>query len=54
MCLHVSETINCGEHKAATCNECPQGNGANWCNGECKWNGLTSTCLPKNGEYPLQ
>ena len=30
-------TVSCGNHEAATCSECPQGNGAAWCNGDCKW-----------------
>ena len=29
--------VSCGGHLAATCSECPQGNGASWCNGECEW-----------------
>jgi len=29
--------VSCGRHNAATCMECPQGNGAAWCNGDCKW-----------------
>ena len=30
-------TVSCGNHEAATCSECPQGNGAAWCNGDCTW-----------------
>ena len=30
-------SVVCGAHKAPTCEECPQGNGAGWCNGECEW-----------------
>ena len=29
--------MNCGNHLAGTCADCPQGNGANWCNGDCQW-----------------
>jgi lysophospholipase L1-like esterase len=29
--------ISCGSHFAGTCAECPQGNGADWCNGQCQW-----------------
>ena len=29
--------VSCGNHNAPTCSECPQGNGAVWCNGECSW-----------------
>ena len=38
--------VNCGNHRAASCYECPQGNGASWCNGECEWDG--QTCLSKS------
>jgi len=30
-------SVSCGRHDASTCAECPQGNGAGWCNGDCKW-----------------
>merc|ERR1712193_223152 len=30
-------TTNCGGHFALSCSECPQGNGADWCNGDCSW-----------------
>ena len=30
--------MSCGNHGALTCQECPQGNGAIWCNGDCIWN----------------
>ena len=41
--------INCGDHGAYTCEECPRGmdgtnNGRNWCKGDCVWNVQTSTC----------
>lgn len=29
--------VSCGQHRAANCGLCPQGNGFNWCNGECHW-----------------
>ena len=31
------EDVNCGAHTAPNCQSCPQGNGRNWCNGECQW-----------------
>merc|ERR1712238_561342 len=34
-----------GNHVAATCAECPQGNGAAWCNDECMWSSSTATCV---------
>merc|ERR1719491_714299 len=37
--------VQCGNHFAATCAECPQGNGAAWCNDDCKWSSSTSTCV---------
>ena len=30
--------VVCGGHTAATCADCPQGNGQSWCNGDCFWN----------------
>mmetsp|Transcript_3157 Transcript_3157/g.6750 ORF Transcript_3157/g.6750 Transcript_3157/m.6750 type:complete len:321 (+) Transcript_3157:48-1010(+) len=29
--------VLCGGHSAPSCDKCPQGNGASWCNGECEW-----------------
>ena len=36
------DTTFCGNHYAVayyadTCADCPQGNGAGWCNGVCQW-----------------
>ncbi|KAL3806909.1 hypothetical protein ACHAXA_008919 [Cyclostephanos tholiformis] len=31
--------VACGGHMAASCDQCPQGNGASWCNGDCEWRG---------------
>lgn len=30
-------SVQCGGHEAPSCDECPQGNGASWCNGQCEW-----------------
>lgn len=30
-------SVRCGGHTAPSCDQCPQGNGAGWCNGECEW-----------------
>jgi len=30
-------SVLCGGHTAESCDLCPQGNGASWCNGECEW-----------------
>merc|ERR1719217_1567702 len=29
--------VHCGGHKAASCEECPQGHGSDWCHGDCEW-----------------
>ena len=29
--------MSCGGHGASFCHGCPQGNGAQWCNGDCTW-----------------
>ena len=30
-------SLSCGGHYASSCENCPQGNGAYWCNGDCNW-----------------
>ena len=37
--------VNCGNHYAASCKACPQGNGRNWCNGECTWFCGSEICI---------
>jgi hypothetical protein len=32
-----SDSVACGGHRAKNCGLCPNGNGASWCNGDCKW-----------------
>ena len=39
------EMKNCGNHKAKSCNACPQGNGKDWCNGDCYWCALSKECV---------
>jgi len=39
------DLVNCGNNEANSCAECPQGNGAAWCNGECEW--LNGKCTLK-------
>ncbi len=29
--------VACGGHRATSCDRCPQGRGASWCNGDCEW-----------------
>ena len=33
----TGEEVSCGNHGAQSCADCPQGNGAGWCNGDCVW-----------------
>jgi len=40
--------VSCGSHFAPTCAECPQGNGAAWCNGECVWE--NNQCIHEDDE----
>ena len=32
-----AKPVSCGNHNAPSCQDCPEGNGAGWCNGDCKW-----------------
>merc|ERR1712060_1008685 len=43
--------VNCGGHTADDCQSCPQGNGAGWCNGDCRW--VNGACL-QNAESSLR
>ena len=42
---YVAGQVSCGNHYAISCLECPQGNGAGWCNGQCMW--LNEECTSK-------
>ena len=42
-----ADAVVCGGHSAATCADCPQGNGASWCNGECVWLTSNNSCVTK-------
>ena len=35
--------VSCGGHSAESCADCPQGNGAVWCQGDCKW--INDECI---------
>jgi hypothetical protein len=37
--------VSCGNHNAASCALCPEGNGATWCNGECEWDAVAAECV---------
>jgi hypothetical protein len=36
--------VLCGNHYAPSCYDCPQGNGAGWCNGVCSWDYSLNEC----------
>jgi len=38
------KAVNCGSHYAESCADCPKGNGAAWCGGECAW--VNNQCEP--------
>ena len=42
------QQVSCGNHKAKSCNLCPQGNGRDWCNGDCYWWDATSQCVDED------
>ena len=42
------DLVSCGVHNATTCSDCPEGNGASWCNGDCKW--ANGRCQPEGLE----
>ena len=44
--------VSCGNHMAGACEDCPQGNGQQWCNGDCVWNFNLSECEPKPRSEP--
>jgi hypothetical protein len=39
-------SVSCGGHDAASCVDCPQGHGAEWCNGDCGW--ADGECIDSN------
>lgn len=41
------EGVSCGAHRANSCEECPSGNGKDWCHGACKWCGPANKCMAK-------
>jgi len=42
----TDDQVSCGGHYAPTCGDCPQGNGAYWCNGDCAWIDQREECIP--------
>jgi len=54
----TAKNTNCGGHMAVSCKECPEGNGAAWCNGDCAWSdgqcvdkGSTGSSCPASHPY---
>ena len=45
------EKVNCGQHKARSCEECTQGNNPNWCNGQCQWDEYNSKCVDYSKKF---
>ena len=45
------EKVNCGQHKARSCEECTQGIERNWCNGQCQWDDRNSKCVDYSKKY---
>jgi hypothetical protein len=44
----ASSTVSCGNHEASSCSDCPEGNGAAWCNGERGWQ--NDQCVSSDNE----
>lgn len=47
-------SVSCGAHRAPSCGECPQGHGAEWCNGACKWDKKNSKCIPSRKQMRFE
>ena len=50
-CLDPNPDVSCGGHYATSCEDCPSGNGAFWCNGDCEWNSSLNKCQMKGKKY---
>lgn len=46
-CWNSNAGISCGRHNAADCRSCPQGHGAVYCNGDCRWSDTADECVSK-------
>ena len=46
---NLENLVSCGNHLASTCSDCPQGHGASWCNGDCRW--AAEECIGIFGKY---
>lgn len=47
------QKVSCGNHKSKSCELCPQGNGADWCNGDCSWCKTLEKCFPSEEKAKL-
>ena len=45
----IFSAVDCGGHQASSCRDCLQGNGANWCNGDCVWCEQHNQCVAAGG-----
>ena len=43
--VSVQSEVNCGGHKAESCNNCPEEWGVVWCNGDCEW--INEKCIAR-------
>lgn len=48
----LNSGVTCGNHRASSCGDCPQGNGAPWCNVDCVW--LLEQCVDKAQAASIQ
>jgi hypothetical protein len=46
----IEVTVNCGAHRAKSCNLCSKGSGKDWCNGDCVWCEHNDKCMSQD-EY---
>jgi len=46
-CGSILDGVDCGGHRASSCSACPDGNGKDWCNGECEW--TSGKCVHSGG-----
>lgn len=49
---HAVTEVVCGGHSAPSCAQCPQGNGAGWCHGDCIWCADKEECMNKSDFCP--
>lgn len=48
-----SQQVSCGGHYAPSCQDCPQGNGAGWCHGDCKWSNNQCVSAGEEGQWVM-